>query len=222
MPGPFSRTKAWTIWSSDMPTASMRAIFSLAGLEKLHSSMLHVDTESLQPHWHCKCAPTRRTSWLGISEAVCAIAARATRITSRLAFNRCMFLRDAHHFGAGVLHLYFARHQAREGAADQHQSADPDPAHQGEDIRLDYRALVVVGHAAEIQIQIFVGPLANADFRRPLAAGCVEPLLGLQSADHFTALGNLHVGAVPLVDGVFALFQVDHAQRVGADPHRVA
>ena len=37
--------------------------------------MLQVATESLQPHWHCRRTPTRRTSALGFSEAVCASAA---------------------------------------------------------------------------------------------------------------------------------------------------
>ena len=50
---------------------------SLAGLEKWHSSMVHVATESLQPHWQAMRAPTRRTSTLGFSEAVCASAATA-------------------------------------------------------------------------------------------------------------------------------------------------
>src|SRR5579864_7673557 len=116
MPGPFSRTKAWTIWSSDMPTASMRAIFSLAGLEKLHSSMLQVDTESLQPHWHCSRAPTRRTSLLGFSAAVWASPERDTATAAtkarRLILNRYMFLRNSHHFGSRVLHLDRARNQA--------------------------------------------------------------------------------------------------------------
>src|SRR5579883_3056689 len=105
MPAPFSRMKDWMIWSSVMPTACMRAIFSLAGLEWLHSSMLQVATESLQPHRHCRCAPTRRTSMLGFSEAVWHMAARATASAKMLTFNRCMLLRKAHHFRAGVLHL---------------------------------------------------------------------------------------------------------------------
>src|SRR5579864_5455037 len=121
MPGPFSRTKAWTIWSSDMPTASMRAIFSLAGLEKLHSSMLQVATESLQPHWHCSRAPTRRTSLLGFSAAVWASplrhAAAATTSASRLFLNRRMCLGDPHHFGAGVLHFHLSRDQTDQRAA---------------------------------------------------------------------------------------------------------
>ena len=65
------------ICSSLMPTACMRAMRSLAGLEKLHSSMLHVATESLQPHWHVSRLPTRRTSGLGFSAAVCARATAA-------------------------------------------------------------------------------------------------------------------------------------------------
>src|SRR5579884_2252983 len=122
---------AWMIWSSPIPAACIFAIFSLEGFEKLHSSMLHVATESLQPHWHCSRAPTLRTSLLGFSAAVWASPERhaATAATSakRLILNRYMFLRNAHHFGAGVLHLDFARNQADQGAADQHQSPHPDP-----------------------------------------------------------------------------------------------
>src|SRR5215467_12314848 len=130
MPGPFSRMNDCTIWSSVMLTACMRAIFSLAGLEKLHSSMLQVATESLQPHWHCSREPTRRTSLLGFSDAVWAIAATATTSINRLLLNRCMFLGNAHYFRAGVLHLDFARNQADQRAGNQHQSANPDPRHQ--------------------------------------------------------------------------------------------
>src|SRR5215471_7889078 len=101
---------------------------SFAGLENEHSSMLQVDTESLQPHWHCMRAPTRRTSALGFSETVWATAPAATRTTSqRLLFHRCMFLRYAHNFRAGVLHFHFARYQADERAANQDQAAHPDP-----------------------------------------------------------------------------------------------
>src|SRR5580692_8588180 len=66
----------------------MRAIRSLAGLEKLHSSMAQVATESLQPHWQPRRMPTRRVSTLGFSAAVWADARAATasiRVASRLA-----------------------------------------------------------------------------------------------------------------------------------------
>src|SRR5215469_12784135 len=123
--------KLCTIWSSVMPTDCICAIFSLAGLEKLHSSMLQVATESLQPHWHCSRAPTRRTSLLGFSDAVCASpendAATATTKTRRLFLNRCMCFGNPHHLSAGILHLDLARNQADQRAADQHQASDPDP-----------------------------------------------------------------------------------------------
>src|SRR5450432_2976424 len=121
--------KACTIWSSDRLTDCIWAIRSLAGLEKWHSSMLQVATESLQPHWQAIRAPTRRTSTLGFSEAVWATAAAASTTISRtrtsarplpdgrgsvplLLFNRRMLCRIAHHFRAGVLHFDLARHQA--------------------------------------------------------------------------------------------------------------
>src|ERR1039458_3612229 len=120
-----------------MPRASMRAIFSLAGLEKPHSSMLQVATESLQPHWHCKRMPTRRTSSEGFSEAVWASArtarARAAKtrrrrrvqielklaggsacptfVAWRLFLKRRMRGDHAHYLGAGVLHFDFAGDQ---------------------------------------------------------------------------------------------------------------
>src|SRR5215467_4969137 len=155
---------------SDRPTACIWAMRSLAGLEKWHSSMEQVATESLHPHWQASRAPTRRTSTFGFSDAVCAIAAAATTNARRLLFNRCMFLRNAHHFRAGVLHFDFARHQADQRSADQHQSADPDPAHQREYPALDHRALVIVAHAGEIQVEILVRPRAHADLAGSLAA----------------------------------------------------
>src|SRR5689334_22329689 len=135
--------KACTICWSLMPTFCMRAMRSLAGLENPHSSMLQVATESLHPHWHCRRAPTRRTSLLGFSEAVCASAATTANSTSRLFLNRRMCLGNAHHLRAGVLHLDLARYQADERAADQHQPADPDPTHQRKYVGLNHGALVI-------------------------------------------------------------------------------
>src|SRR5215217_6386043 len=137
-----------TIWSSDMLAPCIWAIFSLAGLEKWHSSIEHVATESLQPHWQAMRAPTRRTSTLGFSEAVCARAATATSSARMLFFNRNIFLRVAHNLRAGVLHFDLARDQADQRSANQHESPDPDPGHQREDVRLDDRPRVVVRHAA--------------------------------------------------------------------------
>src|SRR3954452_3291665 len=115
------------IWSLDMLAPWSWAIFSLAGLEKWHSSMEQVATESLQPHWQATRAPTRRTSTFGFSEAVCASAAAAMTSTNKLFFNRRMFLRIAHDLRAGVLHFDLAGNQADERSADEHQPADPDP-----------------------------------------------------------------------------------------------
>src|SRR5437870_5764532 len=106
---------------------------SLAGFEKWHSNILQVATESLHPHWQANRAPTRRTSTLGFSAAVCAHAAKAVRIaitTGQLLFNRGMFFGNSHDFGAGVLQFDLARHQAHKGTADQHKAANPDPRHQ--------------------------------------------------------------------------------------------
>src|SRR5215813_3399767 len=148
---------------------------SFAGLEKWHSSMLHVATESLHPHWQASRAPTRRTSTLGFSAAVWAKATTASSANNThsggrpLSFlNSCMFPGNAHHFGAGVLHFDFAGDQADEGAADEHQPADPDPRHQRENISLNHGPLIVVRHAPEVEVQVFIGPLADAHLRRPL------------------------------------------------------
>src|SRR5436190_8069148 len=82
MLAPYSFSKLFTISVSETLAACICAIFSLAGLEKWHSSMLQVATESGQPHWHFSLAPTRRTSTLGFSDAVCARAAAAIITTS--------------------------------------------------------------------------------------------------------------------------------------------
>src|SRR5690242_17483007 len=144
-----------------MLTACILAIFSLAGLEKLHSSMLQVATESLQPHWHCSRAPTRRTSVLGFSEAVCASpendAATATTKTRRLFLNRCMFLRNPHYFRARILHFDFAWNQADQRAADQHQATDPDPGNERKYVGLNDSPLIVVRHTGEIQVEVLIG-----------------------------------------------------------------
>src|ERR1035438_6525899 len=191
-----------------MPRASMRAIFSLAGLEKPHSSMLQVATESLQPHWHCNRMPTRRTSSEGFSEAVWASAAMVRMRSRRLFLKRRMRGHHAHHLGAGILHFDLAGDQADEGATDEHQAADPDPRNQREDISLNDGALVVVGHAAEVQVEILVEARADTDFGSALAAGQIEPLFGFELAEEVAVLGDIHGGAVPLVKGRFALLEI--------------
>src|SRR5271157_4216043 len=131
-----------------MPTLCIWAMRSLAGLEKWHSNILQVATESLQPpHWHCRREPTRRTSTLGFSLAVWASAATAIMKTSRLLLNRCIFLGIPHYFRAGVLQFDLARHQADQRAEDHDQRADPDPRDQREHVRLNHRALIVVAHS---------------------------------------------------------------------------
>src|SRR5215471_3858017 len=157
MPGPYSLTNDWMMESSLAPAACICAIFSLAGFEKWHSSMLHDATESGHPHWHLMCAATRRVSRLGFSLAVCASAAAtssAAKTTRRISdVRRLRSARQlAHHFGARVLHLDLGRDQAGQRAADQHQRPHPDPAHQREHVGLDHGALVIVAHAAEIQV----------------------------------------------------------------------
>src|SRR5450759_203392 len=206
--------KACTICSSLIPTLCICAMRSLSGLEKWHSNMLHVATDSLQPHWHCSRAPTRRTSTLGFSLAVWASAATATSRTNRLLLNRCIFLGIPHHFRAGVLQLDFARHQADQGAEDHHQGADPDPRDQWEHVRLNHGALIVVAHPAEIQVKVFVGPHPYADLTGALLAGLIKALLRLQRAQKFAILGDRHGGAVPGIIGLVALRQIHHAQLV--------
>src|ERR1035441_7286742 len=213
---------ACTIWSSLMPTLCICAMRSLAGLEKPHSSMLHVATESLQPHWHCRRMPTRRTSSEGFSEAVWASAAAARMKSSRLFLKRRMRGDHAHYFGAGILHFDFTGDQADEGAADEHQAADPDPGYQREDIGLNDGALVVVGHAAEVEVEVFVGAHADADFGSALAAGEVEALFGFELAEEVAVFVDVHGGAVPLVDGGVALLEVAHLQLIGAHLHAIA
>src|SRR5580765_3687117 len=150
--------------------------------------MLQVATESLQPPRHCSRAPTRRTSILGFSLAVWASAATATTRTSRLLLNRRICLGIPHYFRAGVLQFDLARHQADQRAEDHHQRPDPDPRDQREHIRLNHRALIVIAHAAEIQVKIFVRPYPYAHFTGALLARFVETLFRLQRAQHLAVL----------------------------------
>src|ERR1039458_3536490 len=141
---------------SVMPAACNLAIFSLAGFEKLHSNMAQVATVSLQPHWQPMWAPTRRAGTLGFSAAVSG-RARGQPVstkTMRLLRNFRIFPSYPDHFGAGVLHLDFTWGQAPQRADDQDQTADPDPGDQRENVSLDHGADAVVGHAAEVEIQV--------------------------------------------------------------------
>src|ERR1035438_6287474 len=210
---------ACTIWSSLMPTLCICAMRSLAGLEKWHSNILHVATESLQPpHWHCRRAPTRRTSTLGFSLAVWASAATAIVKTSRLLLNRCIFLGISHHFRAGVLQFDFARHQAHQGAEDDRQGTDPDPRDEREYVGLNDGALIVVAHAAEIQVKVFIGPHPYADLAGALLARGIEALFRRQGAQQLAVHTDRHSGAVPGVIGLVALRQIHHAQIVLSPP----
>src|SRR5580658_7350986 len=126
---------------SAKPPACSRAIFSLAGFEKLHSSMAQVATVSVQPHWQPMWAPTRRTSTLGFSAAVSAKArGAAIRIKTsksgawrpradlevrptRTLFGDFRILPSySDHFGAGVLHFDLAGNQADQNAIRPHRS----------------------------------------------------------------------------------------------------
>src|SRR5215469_14433431 len=131
-----------------MPSACILAMFSFAGFEKPHSSMLQLATVSTQPHLQARWAPTRRASILGFSEAVWAqdnAPTSATMTSHQLLLNRRMLPCHSYHFRAGVLHLYLARNETGEGAANQNESANPDPRNQRKDICLNHRALVVIG-----------------------------------------------------------------------------
>src|ERR1700722_20927866 len=107
---------------SVVPCACNLAMRSLAGFEKLHSSIAQVATVSVQPHLQPICEPTRRTSTPGFSAAVSARAAperdAAMIKTARLLRNFRIFSSDPNHFGARVLHFDFAGHQADQGAAN--------------------------------------------------------------------------------------------------------
>src|SRR5579885_2261895 len=111
-------------WSEAPPAWSL-AIRSLAGLEKLHSSISQVATVSEQPHWQARCLPTRFTSALGFRDAVCARAATVARTAKRLLFHRYILFGNADYFRARVLHFDLARNQSHQRAADQHDAAQP-------------------------------------------------------------------------------------------------
>src|SRR5580658_10422830 len=174
------------VWSV-VPSACNLAMRSLAGFEKLHSNMAQVATVSVQPHLQPMCEPTRRTSTLGFSAAVSARAGPkeypAMIKTAKLLRNFRSISRDPNHFGAGVLHLDFAGDQAHQRAANQYQPTDPDPGDQRENVGLDHGSHPIVGHAAEVQIYVFVQSRAHAHFRSTLAAGFIEALFRLERAE---------------------------------------
>src|SRR5687767_2269155 len=89
---------------------------------------------------------------------------------------------NTYYFGAGVLHFHLAGDQTDEGSGNEYDPADPDPRDQREHVCLDHGALVIFGHAAEIQIQIFVDLMPQSDFTDALAAGKVEALFGCKRA----------------------------------------
>src|ERR1035438_5492623 len=67
-------------------------------------------------------------------------------------------------------------------AEDHHQRADPDPGDQREHVRLTHGPLIIVAHAAEIQVKVFVGTHPYAHFTGALLAGRIKTLLRLQRA----------------------------------------
>src|ERR1039458_9925882 len=133
-----------------------------------------------------------------------------------------MLFGDAHHLGTRVLHFNLTRHEADERATYQHQAAYPDPGYQRVDEGLNHGALAIVGHAAEIDIQILVGAHADGDFRSAFLARFEQALFGLQGAQRLAVFGNLEDAAIPHVVGVVALLEAGHAQLIVADTHGVA
>src|SRR3984957_17241607 len=199
---------------SVVPCACNLAMRSLAGFEKLHSSLAQLCTVSVQPHLQPICEPTRRTSTPGFSAAVSARAAPrgypTTAKTSKLLRNFRIFSSDPHHFGAGVLHFDFTRHQAHQRPADQDQTADPDPGYQREDVGLDNGSRAIVGHAAEVQIHILVQSRTHAHFRGTLAAAFIQALFRSERGEQIGAAPGLYCGAMPAIVAVIAFLQIDH------------
>src|ERR1035438_8256211 len=74
-----------------------------------------------------------------------------------------MLFGDAHYLVTRVLHFDLTRDQADQRPADQHQAAHPDPGYQRVDEGLNHGALVIVGHATEIDIQVLIGAHADGD-----------------------------------------------------------
>ena len=114
----------------------------------------------------CSRAPTRRTSTLGFSLAVWASAATATIRTQQTTFEPLhvsSYMPTTSVRAYCILTLLGTRQISVPPISTS--AADPDPRDQREDVRLNHGALVVVRHAAEIQVEIFVGPLRGCRLR---------------------------------------------------------
>jgi len=152
------------------------------GFEKLHSSILHVATESLHPHWQRSRAPhgahphwaSRRPSAPGPrrperrpAEPAGCVAEKTALSRSRLRLNRRRFFTTPTTSVRAycILTLLGIRHTSVPPISTR----PPIQIHETsrEHVRLDYRALVVVRHAAEIQVQVLVEPRPDATSEVP-------------------------------------------------------
>ena len=109
--------------------------------------------------------------------------------TSKLIFNRRMFLGNSYYLRPGIRQTNFIGDQADDGPEREHPKSDPDPRHQREHVRLDHGATVVGRKSGEIDVEILVQASANRHFRGRLLAGLVETAFGVERAQRCSVTG---------------------------------
>src|SRR5713226_7142802 len=148
------------------------------------------------------------------------MSSRTRPTTLSLLLDNHMFPRNADHLCARVFALDLARHKRHQSTEDQGKGADPDPRNQRKYVGLN-RGVIAV-RARKIQIKIFVQTLPDGYFVRGLAAGFVNPALGLEHAQTLAILPDFDGGILPEVIVVFAFVNRVDGELIGSDAHRVA
>src|SRR5215472_15424208 len=161
---------------SDIPACCILNILVRAGLQKPHwpDDIMQLASSEQLLHWQEMWRATRRTSSLVICDSVCAKQSAVAVNSRKLFFHRRMLPRDADHLRARILALHLARHQGHQCPEYQRERPDPDPIDQGKYIGLKHDAVAV--YTREVQVQVFVQPLAQRHLVRGLAARLVDAL----------------------------------------------
>src|SRR5579862_2585231 len=195
-------------------------MFAMRIFDALHTGQIPVGgiTQAMfrwQPQLHWSFPAILTTSGLSYSVAVCATHRTVAAAINKLAFHLRMLPRYLHNFGARIYQPALARDHADEGAKQHDPIADPDPAHQRENVGLKDIAAFSIPGSGEINVKVLVQAAAQSDFGSRGLRGDVETPGGLHHADVLAILGGGDGDGAGTVIVVAALLIAGHAQIVG-------
>src|SRR3990172_1260200 len=182
------------------------------------------------PHWHMRAAHAFRYSGVFSRSWAMRVGAESKNDSARtksplghfillLRFDEKVFL---HRLDLSrELELPLRGNQGDDGAEENHDRAEPDPAHQGFHEDLD-RGLVVVGDTGEDHVQVLLESRVAPHLGGGLLAREVEVLLGREGADELSVLCDLELRRHPFVVLGSTLVEPEELHLIAPDVDRLA